>query len=882
MHQDKKTQGCKYMNNYNMESTEKKPRLRKRLIKSIFIMTLISLLIFGSFRLFSVSASSEPSTETILKNLGFNNIALEDVETFSAGMYNITLLAEFSSYHSINELSYYAVETSNYNTIFTGPEGITSHSIGYVVPPLFRTVVVNNQFALSILSREHRYFTEHYLNLDFPKHHAKVYINLDDSDMFLIGFESCHRGRTERDYNDMIFSMRLISPQIVNVTRSFETPNYDQAITVTAQISKGDYDINSIVLSYQIDSGRWTNKTMRLESGVYVTDIPAQSYNTTVKYKVYASDTVGNTTASAVSAYTVNDFVSPVISNITQIPELSSKASIKVSATVNEPPNASGVKIVKLGYSSNAVWTALNMTIQNKTWTATISEQTKGTPIIFFVEAFDNVGNSAKTADIDIIALIPDSPPIALLMYTPPIVFTDEIVNFDASGSYDPDGFIVSYSWDFGDGITATGSTSSHSYSDDGEYLVILKIIDNDKIETFKAAIQVVKNRSPIAILNESKTFINKKEKTSFNASSSFDPDGEIISYKWNFEDGNTKMGKTVSHSFAKSGFYTIKLTVIDNDGATDSAYVTKFVGNNLPIASFTAIAQTPNSEMKISFEASESYDPDGIIVSYIWDFGDGNTATGKTTDHTYNKKGTYTITLTVTDDDYEKSTISETIKIDLNQSPVASFTRSTDTAYNGESIHFNGSSSYDSDGSIIRYEWDFGDGNTATGIEVEHVYVENGVFMTTLIVTDDDFATDSTTATKNVLNRPPVALLAKNASTIMMGEAIRFEASESYDPDGIIVSYIWDFGDGNTATGKTTDHTYNKKGTYTTILTVTDNDGHSVLTVVEIMVEQMISVSISSVSLSIVSVICLSLTTLTATLLYGLFMGRKSHAKDV
>ena len=868
------------MNNHNIETNfkkkiemiEKKPKKRKRSKNNIVTLSLISLLILASLTLFSASASSEPSMETILKNSGFTNIAHEDIERFSAGTYNITLLAKFSNSHSINVLSHYSVETSNYQTIFTGSKGNTSLPQGYVVPPLSTMLIANNQFALSILSPKFRYFTEHYLNPDFPEQHSKIYVNLDNPDMFLIGFESCYGGGTDRDYNDLVFSMRLISPQIINVTRSIENPNYDQTVTITAQVTKRGYDIASIILSYQIDYGSWTNKTMKLESGSYIANIPAQQYNTTVNYKVYAADMIGKSEVSAVSSYTTDDFVSPIISNITQVPELSnSKESVKVSANVNEPSNASGVKNVKLWYTGNTTWTALKMTIENEVWTATVTEQTKGTLIILFVEASDNVGNSAKTNNFSYTTLLPDSSPIAILMYKPPVVFTDEIIDFDASTSYDPDGYIVSYSWDFGDGTTATGSIVSHSYSDNGKYLVVLKIIDKDGIEAFKAATQVVKNRSPIAELTEFKTIINKKEKTFFDASSSFDPDGEIISYKWDFGDGTTSIGKTVSHSFANSGFYTVSLTVIDNDEATNSAYVTKLVVNSLPVAFFTVRIEMANTEKIISLDASESYDPDGTIVNYTWDFDDGTTATGITTEHTYHEKGTYTVTLTVTDNDGEKDTVSAPIRIVLNQSPVALFTESTQTASSGKRIHFNGSSSYDSDGSIIKYEWDFGDKNTATGVIVEHEYEDDGVFTVTFTVTSDDFLIDSATTTIKVLNRSPVASLGKSASTVMIAETIHFDGSESYDPDGIIVYYTWDFDDGTTATGLTTEHTYHEKGTYNVTLTVTDNDGASMSAVAEITTEP-------TISLSIISVIGLGITTLTSTLLYGLFIQKKNN----
>ena len=104
-------------NKSKSESSEKRASIRKRLITRLVTLMLISLLISAPITIFSVPAiGSEPPLDSILNDLGFTNIALANIETFSPAMYNITLLAEFASYHDQNVLSYYAVETSNFHT----------------------------------------------------------------------------------------------------------------------------------------------------------------------------------------------------------------------------------------------------------------------------------------------------------------------------------------------------------------------------------------------------------------------------------------------------------------------------------------------------------------------------------------------------------------------------------------------------------------------------------------------------------------------------------------------------------------------------------------------------------------------------------------------
>jgi len=870
-------------NKNKSKNSEKKEKKRKRLSSSLVALTLISLLISAPIMLFSVVANaSEPSLPSILNDLGFTNIALTDTETFSPGMYNITLYAEFAGYNAQNELSYYAVGTSNFQTIFAGPEGATGSLGGYVDPPISKIITVGSQFGLSMLAPSHRYFTETYLNPDSPpEQHAQVYRNLDSPGMFLIGFEN-QFGAGDRDYNDMIFSVVPVGHiEIVSVTRAPETPNYDQSVKISSQVITEYSDIESVILSYQIDSGSWVNVTMNLEGGLYIADIPAQPYNTAVNYRVYASDTIGNSDVSGLFSYTVGDFVPPIISNVVHVPNSPYPYDIvTVSAKVTEPADASGVKNVTLWYTTTGTWTSTDMSLHEGLWTADIPGQGGGLHVNFFVEAFDNAENNAKTSTFSYTVIIPNIPPTAAFTKSASIVYTGEVIDFDASASYDPDGYIFSYSWNFGDGNTDSGVTVSHSYVDDGEYTVALKVVDDDGAFSIKKESIVVKNRPPVADLTTSAAILDKEEIVTFNASGSYDPDGYIVDYSWDFGDGNTATGVTVSHSYSASGAYTVTLTVTDDDGATDSITATKTVRNRPPVASFTESAHTVDTDETISFDASDSYDPDGTIVSYVWDFGDGTTGTGVSVQHAYSQDGSYTVTLTVTDDDGATDT-AEATKTVLNRSPVASFTESAHTVDTDETIYFDASASYDPDGTIVSYSWDFGDGNTATGVTVSHAYADDGSYTVTLTVTDNDGATDSAHATKTVMNRPPVAIFTESAHTVSTSENIHFDASESYDPDGTIVSYSWDFGDGNTATGATSDHAYSEDGNYTVTLTVTDDDGASASSVATKIVQTETETAIeSALSLAVLSVIGLGVTALTATFLYGLFIRRKKKKK--
>jgi len=416
--------------------------------------------------------------------------------------------------------------------------------------------------------------------------------------------------------------------------------------------------------------------------------------------------------------------------------------------------------------------------------------------------------------------------PHAEFTYSPLTPYTGETVTFNATLSYDPDGWIVSYAWDFGDSTTGSGNITTHSYADDGVYKVVLNVTDNDGLSSIASANITVLNRSPVADFTENATIVLTGEVIHFDASSSYDPDGSIATYHWDFGDGKNAWGVTADHSYSDDGMYTVTLTVTDNDGATGSANATKTVLNRAPIAVFTESAHNIGVGEVIYFNASLSSDPDGSVVSYFWSFGDGNNAMGVTTSHSYGTAGTYTVTLTVTDDDGATASANATKTVLANMPPVASFTENATTVLTGKVIHFDASASYDPDGTIVSYFWKFGDGNNAWGVAVDHSYVDDGTYMVNLTVTDDKGATGWTTATKTVLNRPPVADFTESATTVYTGQVITFNAASSYDLDGTITSYYWDFGDGDDAWGVTVSHSYSDDGTYKVTLTVTDDDG--------------------------------------------------------
>ena len=170
---------------------------------------------------------------------------------------------------------------------------------------------------------------------------------------------------------------------------------------------------------------------------------------------------------------------------------------------------------------------------------------------------------------------------------------------------------------------------------------------------------------SPIARFTADSTSGTAPLVVGFNASSSYDADGAITSYTWDFGDGTSESGKTVSHTYTNVGAHTAKLTVRDNDGKTGSAWKIINVSPAAtvpPIADFTFDIISGKAPITVNCDASISKDSDGEIVSYIWDFGDGAQGKGAEVSHIYNEIGTFTVKLTVTDDDGMSDSLVQTI----------------------------------------------------------------------------------------------------------------------------------------------------------------------------------------------------------------------------
>ena len=206
-----------------------------------------------------------------------------------------------------------------------------------------------------------------------------------------------------------------------------------------------------------------------------------------------------------------------------------------------------------------------------------------------------------------------------------------------------------SYSWSFGDGTSASGGTASHTYSAIGTYTIILTVTDSGGFATASQSITVLGAPSvPVVTASTSSTVPGAT--VSLSASST-DPQGSALAYSWDFGDGATANGASVTHTYS-AGVFSPRVTASNALGLSTSATAsTPIRVGYLPMGRPSIFHLNENHLLGQAYVArAAALEPNGLPMTYSWDFGDGTShATELYSYHTYGLIGTYTVTLTVT-----------------------------------------------------------------------------------------------------------------------------------------------------------------------------------------------------------------------------------------
>jgi PKD repeat protein len=184
----------------------------------------------------------------------------------------------------------------------------------------------------------------------------------------------------------------------------------------------------------------------------------------------------------------------------------------------------------------------------------------------------------------------PENIPPTAIIKSPQKGYVNQTIKFDATESYDSDGYIKDYRWDFSnDGKWDTDWIEEpyfiYVYKTSGNYSIKLQIKDNGgktASEIKKISIIHLEEGKKVPIADSNGPYSGMvNQSITFDASGSYDSDGTIQNFTWNFGDGTKSYEKTTLHAYSEMGTYTVKLLVVDNDGLSNEATTTAFIFNN-------------------------------------------------------------------------------------------------------------------------------------------------------------------------------------------------------------------------------------------------------------------------------------------------------------
>jgi len=456
----------------------------------------------------------------------------------------------------------------------------------------------------------------------------------------------------------------------------------------------------------------------------------------------------------------------------------------------------------------------------------------------------------------------PNQAPVASFTYSPADPYAQEIITFDASASYDPDGSIVSYKWDFGDGNIETVTTSiiTHAYVDCGNYTVTLTVTDNEGLASSTSQTITVVNPSLLRLWADVGSYVGSHSDAwileSWVAGSNVPPGGSVsfdlyidaisnpdmrdpaydvylaVAVNDTAQVASITIGPTTITTFtygevtwpaaagggtlSRHGVYPTWYALAPFGNVTSNHGYYTIPGDPYgPYWAFRAhvsVTITASATMNASFKVH--FDAQGTLVRGSTDPRDRNS---NSFSHDLTFGGALSVLIP----------------------PVACFTVSNDSPNVCETVTFNASCSYDLDGVIVKYEWDWeGDGiydfDAGNNSITYHHYDTYGYYYPKLRVTDNDGLTDEAGTTIHV-RQHPVARFDYYPSSPLVCETVTFNASASTPDGGTIISYKWNFGDGNiTIIGDNEPitpiitHHYTALGDYNVTLTVTDSEDKS------------------------------------------------------
>ncbi|GAB4406588.1 MAG: hypothetical protein OHK0039_08350 [Bacteroidia bacterium] len=372
--------------------------------------------------------------------------------------------------------------------------------------------------------------------------------------------------------------------------------------------------------------------------------------------------------------------------------------------------------------------------------------------------------------------------------------------------------------WDFGDGSTSTQQYPQHTYGAGGTYTVTLAVADANGCTDTLARPAFIDLRSPLAAFTPDSARACPGASLSFADASLSDT--SLVAWLWDFGDGTTSTQPSPTHVFAQPGLYSISLTVTDARGCSHT--LTKPDAVEIVARPQAAFAASPLSGcVPLQVQFSNTSQPGTTnLTGFQWSFGNGNTFGFPNASQTYTAAGVYAVQLVVSDALGCTDTTVQTVT--ARGLPVAAFAASQTAGCAPQTIDFLSQAA--GPAPVVGWLWDFGDGTTSTLPFPSHTYGGNGAYDVQLTVTDAFGCRDSLLRPQYVSLADPVAAIGVGNTGVCTGAILAF--FDQSMADTAIVSWAWDFGDGQGAALAHPNHSYAAPGTYTVSLTIADARG--------------------------------------------------------
>jgi len=285
------------------------------------------------------------------------------------------------------------------------------------------------------------------------------------------------------------------------------------------------------------------------------------------------------------------------------------------------------------------------------------------------------------------------------------------------------------------------------------------------------------------------------------------------MQFNWDLGDGTTATTADVTHSYAIEGTYTVKLLVTSNNGCIDSSSFTVIVYPSA-IAGFTVDNPAQCAETNLFTFTNTSMVSSGNIL-YRWDMGDGTILTTKDVVYSYAQWGNYTVQLIATADQGCADTTS--FNVSAFPKPVAGFTINAPVqCYGNNQFIFTNTSTISA--GLVSYNWDLGDGNTATTTDVVHQYAQPGDYIVTLIVTSANGCADTLFYQAKVHPYPFAGFVVQGPGCTNLPLQI---INTTNNNTSSTLNYVWDFGNMQSSTQRNPVYAYPAPGNFTITLSV-------------------------------------------------------------